>query len=111
MTKFKQQFKKGLLELVILKLLCEKDHYGYSLIQEVNTRTNNSLELKEGTLYPLMHRLENQELIKSYWSRSKKGRENPRKYYQIMPRGRKKYVQMYLDYKEIIINISDVLNG
>lgn len=108
MAQFKQQFKKGLLELVILKLLSEQEHYGYSLIQEVNARTNNTLELKEGTLYPLLYRLENQRLIESHWETSP-GREKPRKYYRILQRGRQRYVKMYLDYTEMIKNISDVL--
>ena len=111
MPQFKKQFKKGLLELVILKLLFENDHYGYSLIQEVNDRSNNSLELKEGTLYPLMYRLEDQKLIENYWETKKEGRSKPRKYYRITDEGKVRYQEMLEDYLDITSNISGILKG
>ena len=111
MAEFKKQFKKGLLELVILKLLTEEDHYGYSLIQEVNKKSNDSLNLKEGTLYPIMYRLEDQKLIENYWSTPSEGRGKPRKYYRITSLGKEKCNEMLKDYFEIIDNISSILKG
>ncbi len=111
MAQFKKQFKKGLLELVILKLLTEKDHYGYSLIQQVNKKSNDSLELKEGTLYPIMYRLEDQKLIENYWKTAEEGRGKPRKYYRVTELGKEKCNDMLDDYFEIIESISSILKG
>ena len=109
MAQFKKQFKKGLLELVILRLLFEDDHYGYSLIQEVNDRSNNSLELKEGTLYPLMYRLEDQKLIENYWETKNEGRSKPRKYYRLTKYGRTYYENMLSAYLEVTSGMRNIL--
>ncbi len=111
MAQFKKQFKKGLLELVILQLLTEDNHYGYSLIQEVNDRTNDTLELKEGTLYPIMYRLEDQKLVDNYWETKEEGRSKPRKYYRITTLGKEKYREMLHDYLEITSSLSRILKG
>jgi len=111
MAQFKKQFKKGLLELVILKLLTEEDHYGYSLIQEVNKRSNDSLDLKEGTLYPIMYRLEDQKLIENYWKTPEEGRGKPRKYYRITTVGVQRCKDMLEDYFDITDNVSGILKG
>lgn len=111
MVDFKKQFKKGVLELGILKLLNEKDHYGYSIIQEISSRSNNSLEMKDGTLYPIMYRLEDQKVIESYWQTSEQGRAVPRKYYRITKIGRKRYEDMLADYLEVTVGISNILQN
>ena len=54
---------RGVAEPVILKLLAERTMYGYEIIRLVNERTNGAFEWKEGTLYPCLHRLEEQGQI------------------------------------------------
>lgn len=76
---------KGTVVPIILKLLSERAMYGYEIIQVVNERTGNLFAWKEGTLYPWLHRLENQGMIGGEWRESETGR--PRKYYVIRRRG------------------------
>ena len=52
--------------MLILKLLGEKDMYGYEMIETLREKSENVFELKAGTLYPLLHGLEEKELVKSY---------------------------------------------
>ena len=111
MAEFKKQFKKGVLELGILKLLNETDQYGYSIIQEINRRSNDSMELKDGTLYPIMYRLEDQKLIESYWQTASEGRGKPRKYYRITSTGKIRFEKMLTDYLDITSGMSNILKG
>lgn len=109
MADFKKQIKKGILELGILKLLNEQDQYGYSIIQEINKRSDNSLELKDGTLYPILYRLEDNLLIESYWSNIDDSRTKPRKYYKITNQGKETLDSMFKDYELISNGINKVL--
>ena len=111
MNNFKKQFNKGVLELGILKLLMKSDHYGYSLIQDINRMTNGVIEMKDGTLYPIMYRLEDQKKIKSYWQTSTEGRGKPRKYYQITKKGQVAFKEMLEDYTSISEAFQNLLNS
>lgn len=111
MSDFKKQIKKGVLELAILKLLDEEDQYGYSIIQQVSKRSNNTLEVKDGTLYPILYRLEDNEIIKSYWQNNEGGRSRPRKYYKITQKGKTTLKSMLTDYFEVNNSINMILGG
>ena len=56
-------YMSGSSRLLVLKLLSEKSYYGYELIKTLKTRSNDVFDMKEGTLYPILHKLENDELI------------------------------------------------
>ncbi len=71
---------------LILAILRENDSYGYAIIKRVKEMSENQLVWTEGMLYPVLHRLEEQQLIESYWDKSQAGRQ--RKYYRILERGR-----------------------
>ena len=75
---------RGVAEPVILRLLAERMMYGYEIIRQVNERTNGEFQWKEGTLYPCLHRLEEQGLIQSRWELAG---SRPRRYYAITRRG------------------------
>ncbi|WKY48214.1 PadR family transcriptional regulator [Eubacteriaceae bacterium ES3] len=70
---------------LILSILKKQDSYGYQMIKEVKDLSGNNLEWSEGMLYPVLHRLEEKELIKSYWE--KQAGKRRRKYYQITKKG------------------------
>ena len=72
---------------VVLRLLNEKAMYGYEIIKEVHNRTNGEFQWKEGTLYPCLHRMEGEGLIKSEWQKAESGRK--RKYYLLTTKGKK----------------------
>jgi PadR family transcriptional regulator PadR len=71
---------------ITLTILTEADSYGYEIIQRVNELTPGEFEWTEAMLYPVLHRLEDRALVKSYWQTSPSGRK--RKYYSITPAGR-----------------------
>ena len=77
---------RGVAEPIVLRLAAERPMYGYEIIKIINERTRGAFEWKEGTLYPCLHRLEGQRLIKSQWHTSETGRS--RKYYAITRKGR-----------------------
>ncbi|WKB36063.1 PadR family transcriptional regulator [Terrilactibacillus sp. S3-3] len=72
---------------MILAILKQDDSYGYSIIKRVRELSGGEMVWSEGMLYPVLHRLEEQELIESYWKKSDTGRR--RKYYKIKEDGLK----------------------
>lgn len=86
--KYERQLKKGVLEILVLKLISQKKMYGYQLIMEMKELSHDMFILREGTLYPILYRLEDDGLVKSEWSEAK-GKEVSRKYYSITDEGRK----------------------
>ncbi|ADZ83039.1 PadR family transcriptional regulator [Cellulosilyticum sp. ST5] len=82
-----KELLKGTTTLLILQLLNEKDQYGYELTKALEQRTDNLFTLKEGTLYPILHALENEGMIEAYWEDTQSARK--RKYYRITEAGKK----------------------
>ena len=84
--KYEQQMKKGVLDMLVLKLLSHEQKYGYQLISELKEKSGELFVLKEGTLYPVLYRLEDDGLVESCWS-GPNGKQMARKYYQITEQG------------------------
>ena len=74
----------GGMDLLILHLLAERDMYGYEMVTELAGRSNEVFQLKEGTLYPLLHRLEKEGSVSAY-EEKKEGRV--RRYYRLTRKG------------------------
>ena len=85
-SRFEQQLKKGVLEMLVLGLVCEQESYGYALLARLEERSGGFLKLKEGTLYPILYRLEDEGLITASWQAGPGGGA-PQKYYQATPAG------------------------
>ncbi|MBN1500558.1 MAG: PadR family transcriptional regulator [Spirochaetes bacterium] len=77
------QFKKGVLELCVLTLLQNDDRYGYELV----SRISQNIEISEGTIYPLLRRLQKDGNVTTYLRESNEG--PPRKYYKLTESGKK----------------------
>src|SRR5512136_2119082 len=71
------QLRKGILELALLSALYRTAHYGYSLVKQLTF--SGAIELKEGTIYPILARLAKDGLVQTKWVESNQG--PPRKYY------------------------------
>ena len=84
--KYEQQMKKGVLEMLVLRLLSEGEKYGYQLISELKEKSGGMFLLKEGTLYPILYRMEDDGLVISRWSEPK-GKEVSKKYYRLAQEG------------------------
>ena len=78
------QLRKGILELAILSALYRDTHYGYSLVRKMTEA--GALEMKEGTIYPILSRLAKEGLVHTEWVESRQG--PPRKYYSLTATGR-----------------------
>jgi DNA-binding PadR family transcriptional regulator len=81
-----QELLKNGLKLIVLAALTDTPKYGYLIIKEIRGISEHFLELREGTLYPILHLLEREGCVKSKWKRSPAGRD--RKYYEITRKGR-----------------------
>ena len=88
----RKELKAGAVELAILAFLATRDMYGYELTQEIDTRSGGQVEVKEGTLYPILYRLEEKVYIESYWE-APEGRGKPRKYYCLTAAGREYFAR------------------
>lgn len=91
MSRENQVFKDHL-SMVVLSILKTRRMYGYELAQAVKLRSTGLLELREGVLYPLLHRMVKQGLVVSEWGDSQSGPR--RRYYQITAKGRKSQQSM-----------------
>lgn len=85
-SKYERQLKKGVLEILVLKLLEKNTMYGYQIIQMLKDYSNSMFILKEGTLYPILYRLEDEGCLTSFWSHSN-SKEVPKKFYKITEKG------------------------
>ena len=96
----------GSMTMLLLQLLEEKDMYGYEMIDTLRKKSNNVFELKAGTLYPLLHGLEEKGLLKSY-EREYAGKK--RKYYSITKEGKGLLEKKKAEWNEYRIAVSSVL--
>lgn len=96
---------RGHLDAIILKLIIEKDRYGYEISKEISLRTDNQFEIKEATLYAVFQRLEKNEYIVSYSGQITHGRK--RKYYKVTALGKEYFEEKVREWKvtKRIINL------
>lgn len=96
----------GSMAMLLLKLLSEGDKYGYEMIETLRQRSKNVFELKAGTLYPLLHSLEEKKFLTSY---EKEVSGKVRKYYSITKEGRKALKVKEEEWKEYSGAVLNVL--
>ncbi len=96
----------GSMTMLILKLLSEKDMYGYEMIDTLRKKSQNVFELKAGTLYPLLHGLEEKGMLKVY---EQEYLGKIRKYYSITKEGKKLLKSKTEEWNEYSGAIANVL--
>lgn len=94
---------------LVLKLLEEQDMYGYSIIEELARRSDNTFAFKAGTLYPLLHGLEKKGLLESYEKQADTSRV--RKYYRITPKGKKTLKEKEKEWNVYSSAVNRILEG
>lgn len=102
---------QGSMMMLILKLLEEKDMYGYEMIDTLHHRSNKTFELKAGSLYPLLHSLETKSYVNSYEDDST-GKK--RKYYHITREGKKclkNKEQEWNEYQHAVVSVMSYGKG
>lgn len=95
--------------MLILKLLEEEDLYGYQMIRRLEERSNQVFSLKEGTLYPILHSLEEQGAVESYEKYAETGRM--RKYYHLTQRGKKLLKEKQREWEKYEEAVHHVIGG
>ncbi len=107
------EIDKGLLGgstvLMLLALLREQDRYGYEIIKELRERSDSTFEFKEGTLYPVLHRMENAGLVKSYRHGAENGKT--RKYYRITAAGEERLESEKQQWDTFARSVNKVIGG
>lgn len=106
--KINKELLKGSTSMLVLSLLEKEDMYGYQMIKNLSEKSNNVFELQEGTLYPILHSLEEKGYIDSYWDEtgSKK-----RKYYTITKKGTNQLKERKEEWGIFTKGINSVLGG
>lgn len=94
---------------LILKLIEDCDMYGYEMIETLSQKSDNTFDLKAGTLYPILHKLEKNAFVESYEKKSDKDRV--RKYYCITSSGRKYLKEKEEEWQVYSKAVNKVLNG
>ncbi len=98
------QFKKGVLELLVLSIVNEKDIYGYELVLEVR----KAVDVNEGTIYPILKRLTNEGYFETYLEESTEG--PTRKYYHITAKGKKRHEEVLKEWLTFSLSINKFMN-
>ncbi len=99
------QFKKGVLEIIVLEIVNLSDRYGYELISEVS----KVVDVEKGTIYPLLKRMTNDKLFTTYLKESNEG--PPRKYYKLTTLGSEKLESLKTDWEQFSSRVNDFLKG
>ncbi len=102
------QVVKGLLDTLVLRVLSKGDNYGFAIIQDIEAWLGeDGPVLREATLYPLLHRLEDGELLEAHWRPGQRGTD--RKYYRITPQGREYLNQRLKEWERVARILRSVL--
>ena len=104
-----RELSRGTMELVILALIEARQRYGYDLLTSIGSASDGAIAIKEGTLYPVLHRLEDAGYITADWVAE--GRAAPRKYYQITDKGRARLLALRTEWERMAAGVERLLNG
>lgn len=105
--KIEKSLLSGSTPMLLLSLLNDRDMYGYEMVAELDARSNHTFELKEGTLYPLLHALEKNRFVTSYTRPAPGGRE--RKYYHLTDDGRAQLIRKEEEWRLFSQQVNAVL--
>lgn len=103
------QLLAGTLEMLVLQTVSHSPSYGYSITQDVLQRSRGYLELKEGSLYPALHRMEREGLLESYWVDA--GPKRRRKYYRVTARGLEALEHKASEWRRFSAAVDGLLTG
>lgn len=97
--------KKGVVELCVLALVSKKDCYGYELIEEIS----KTMDISEGTVYPILRRLTKEDMFETYLKESSSG--PPRKYYRITSVGEEHLKEMLSSWRKLNKNVESLIKN
>ena len=94
--------------MLVLQLLTAEKKYGYQLIMELREKAGDIFGLKEGTLYPILYRLEEEELVESRWFEAE-NKQIPRKYYLMTDKGRTAFKEIHRVWRRIVDSVDGLM--
>ncbi|MDO5401129.1 MAG: PadR family transcriptional regulator [Eubacteriales bacterium] len=100
-------FRRGVMSLVILALLKREDMYGYQLVQETAASSGGRLTTQEGSLYPVLYKLQEQGFISD--KRVKVGKRMTRVYYHLEPAGETRLAELSQEYRELTQGVFQIM--
>ena len=103
-----REVKRGALELIVLHLLAPGEAYGYEIVAKLTAETNGTLAITDGTLYPVLYRLERAGFVSVRWETPQRG--VPRKYYQLTNTGRDELVRLKREWTSFAGSMSKLLS-
>ena len=106
--KVSRELLKGSTNMLVLSLLENENMYGYQMIRKLSEKSKNVFEFQEGTLYPILHSLEEKNLISSYWDTTG---TKKRKYYTITKEGKKNLKDMKEEWNIFSADVNQVVGG
>lgn len=101
------QLLKGVLDMCLLALISEEPSYGYEMVDKLQQR--GLALVSEGSIYPLLSRLQKKGYIQGYFVESSGG--PPRKYYRIEADGKERLIEWVEEWHRVSAGVSEVLNG
>jgi PadR family transcriptional regulator PadR len=105
----KSNFKKGSVEMLILTLLNDQTMYGYQISQEISARSGNIINIPEGSLYPTLYKLLEENYVAD--ERRLVGKRMSRIYYSITEKGRERLQDLYRDYTLVHKGIKGIMEN
>jgi PadR family transcriptional regulator PadR len=103
-----RELKRGTIELVLLTLLADRERYGYEIVAAIEEWSGGRLEVRDGTLYPVLYRLEEAGFIEPRWETPERG--VPRKYYRITPAGKEERERLGAEWREFAAGLNAILD-
>lgn len=108
MSQNKDDFKRGTAELLVLHCLLKEDLYGYQITHAFEEKTNGAYTMLEGSLYPILYKLEDAGYITGYTVKA--GVRRVRKFYHIEESGKRHYEEILKDYLTVTDSIFKILD-
>jgi PadR family transcriptional regulator, regulatory protein PadR len=102
-----RELKRGSLELIVLHLLSFGEAYGYEIVTALTERTDGGLEVTDGTLYPVLYRLERSGFVAVRWETPQRG--VPRKYYRLTKTGHTELARLTHDWNTFAAAMAQLL--
>lgn len=101
------EMMQGTLDMMVLQTLVLGPAHGYTIAETIEKRSDDVLQVEQGSLYPALHRLEDRGLIASFWGTSENNRKA--RYYRLTPAGRKQLHQESSRWAQIVAAIGRVM--
>jgi transcriptional regulator len=105
----KTDLLQGTLDMLLMRAVSDEALHGYALVHRLNLISGGRLSVPQGSLYPALHRLENQGFLKATWGATDTGREA--KFYRLTARGRKRLDSEMAEWRELSTAIALILGA